>query len=72
MEIDDRRADRQILSTDNNEYAEGLNDENLWEEDILDTDVPLDDDIGEFCSTLDEHHRPLYSDTGFDENRIDE
>jgi hypothetical protein len=72
MNFDDTRADRQIFSTDNNEYAEGLNDENLWEEEILDYDVPLDDEIGEYCSTLDEHRRPLYTENGFDEERIDE
>jgi hypothetical protein len=72
MTFDDTRPDRQIFSTDNNEYAEGLNDENLWEEEILDYDVAMDDDTGQYCATLDERKRPLYSENGFDEYRIDE
>lgn len=71
MTPQDLRPDRQILSTDNNEYAEGLNDENLWEEDIVDTDVSEDDDIGDYFADPDQKKRPLYDENGFDEDRIE-
>ncbi len=32
-----------MFSTDTNEYATGLNDENRWDENIMDYDVPLED-----------------------------
>jgi hypothetical protein len=71
MRPDDVRPDRQIFSTNNNEYAEGLNDENLWEKGILNVDVALDDEIGEYYATPDVRERPLYIENGYDEERID-
>ena len=55
-----------MLSTDNNEYATGLNDENRWEENIMDYDVPLDDylDGGEGDREF------IYNESGFDRERI--
>jgi hypothetical protein len=61
--------DRHMLSTDNNEYANGLNDENEWEEDIVEYDVPLDDEADEFLENSD-NARQLYNESGFDRIRI--
>ncbi len=38
-------SDRQIMSTENNGYAEGVRDESLWQEDILNSEMPLSDGI---------------------------
>lgn len=63
-------ADRQILSTGNNEYAAGLNDETEWQENIEDYDIPLDDEIADYFADPDEAARPLYNESGFDKNRL--
>ena len=63
-------ADRQILSTGNNEYAAGLNDETEWQENMEDYDVPLDDEIADYFEDLDEADRPLYNESGMDPNRL--
>lgn len=34
--------DRRMLTTDTNEYAMGLNDENEWDESMADDEMPLD------------------------------
>lgn len=57
-----------ILSTENNEYATGRNDENEWLENITDYDVPLDDEIADYFEDPDEAARPLYNETGYDKN----
>lgn len=64
-------ADRQIFSTGNNEYATGLNDENEWQENIVDYDIPMDDEIADYFEDPDEAARPLYNETGYDKNRIE-
>jgi hypothetical protein len=60
-------SDYTINSTDTNEYADGGRDETLWEEDIIDTEIPLDDMIpgaeGEYGNP-----RPEYSEDGFRED----
>ncbi len=55
-------SDRVVDSTDNNEYADGDRDENFWEEDIVDTEIPADD---RFSKYMDEDHRPEYGEEGF-------
>jgi hypothetical protein len=65
MTYADTLLDRRAFSTDNNEYATGLNDENEWDENIMDYNVPLDDYID---SEEDESH--LYNETGFDPERV--
>jgi hypothetical protein len=70
MTFSDSFSDRHILSTDNNEYADGLNDENEWEENILDSEIPLDDDISDWYDDP-EDSREEYNETGFDRRRID-
>ena len=43
IDFADTLLDRRMFSTDTNEYATGLNDENRWDENIMDYDVPLED-----------------------------
>ncbi len=45
MDLSQIPTDRQIMSTENNGYAEGVRDENLWPEDILNSEMPLSDGI---------------------------
>lgn len=54
-------TDRMIDSTENNEYAENLRDETLIEENILDTEIPIDDIIPDIVRETREEDRPLYS-----------
>ncbi len=44
MNFADSLLDRRMFSTDTNEYATGLNDENQWEENFIEYDSPGDDD----------------------------
>ncbi len=39
------KPDRQIISTDNNEFVDGDRDENLWDEDLANEEIPLDDNL---------------------------
>ncbi len=55
--------DYTIDSTENNEYAGSERDENMWEENILDTEVPLDDMIPEARGEYG-NPRPEYSEEG--------
>lgn len=61
-------SDRVIDSTDNNEYADGDRDENFWEEDIIDTEIPVDDTIPGGLDETGEGHRPEYHEEGFRED----
>lgn len=58
-------TDRQIISTDNNEFSDGDRDENLWDEDLTDTDIPTDDDIPDGVNESRERPRPEYDEEGF-------
>ena len=58
-------TDRMRNSTDNNGYAEGFRDETLWEEDIVDTDVPFDDEIPDDVDETGEADRPVYNEEGY-------
>ena len=49
-----------MLTTDTNEYATGLNDENEWEENIIDSDIPLDDYLDDQIDGT-----QLYNESGF-------
>lgn len=61
-------SDRVVDSTDNNEYADGDRDETLWEEDIVDTGIPVDDTIPGGLDESGEGDRPEYGEEGFREN----
>ena len=54
-----------MFSTDTNEYATGLLDENAWEENIIDSDTPLDGYIDDMMNGI-----QLHNEVGFDRERI--
>lgn len=59
-------SDRVIDSTDTNEYAEGLRDETLAEEYLIDTEVALDDFVPDGVNENQEGERPLYNEEGYE------
>ena len=59
-------TDRTVDSTDNNEYAEGLRDETAWDEEIIDTERAIDDEIPDGVDETREDERPLYDESGYD------
>lgn len=61
-------TDRMINSTDTNEYAEGLRDETLLQEDLIDTNIPLTDTIPDGLRETREEDRPLYNEEGYRNN----
>jgi hypothetical protein len=69
MNYADTLLDRRAYSTDTNEYATGLNDENEWEEDILDDEIPLDNRLDDYLSGETEDNPRLYNESGFDRER---
>ena len=52
------RNDRTVLSTENNGYAGSERDENLIEEDLVDTEIPVDDRIPDGIDEIVEDDRP--------------
>ncbi len=70
MNFTDTLLDRRMMSTDNNEYAMGLNDENEWDENIMDYEVPLDDRLDDYLSEERDNENALYNESGFDRERI--
>lgn len=62
------RNDRTILSTDNNGLAGNQRDENLWEEDLIDTQIPVDDRIPDGVDEIVEDDRPVYDEQGYRHN----
>ena len=58
-------TDRIIDATDNNEYAEGLRDEGLSEEEMMNTEIPLSEDIIDDFDESGEGERPLYNEEGY-------
>jgi hypothetical protein len=71
-------SDRRMFSTDNNEYAYGLNDENEWEENIRDDEVSLDDEMSDYFDSRGSgssgssrgDESDLYNETGYDSSRL--
>lgn len=59
------RPDRTIDSTDNNEFANGLRDETLLAEDMLE-EIPVDDRIPDGIDETGEGERPVYDEMGID------
>lgn len=58
-------TDRKIESTDNNEYSEGLRDENLVEQDGWDSEIPLDDYIPDIIDETGEEDVEMYNEEGY-------
>lgn len=56
--------DRAIDSTDNNEYAGGERDETIWEDELIDVNIPIDDTISDAIDEEGEMERPIYDENG--------
>jgi hypothetical protein len=69
MNYSDSFSDRHAFSTDTNEYATGLNDENEWDENIMDYDIPFDDRIDDRYGEFD-NSEYVYNESGYDRERI--
>lgn len=59
------RNDRTILSTENNGFAGNERDENLIEENLVDTQIPTDDRIPDGVHEIVEDDRPVYDEEGY-------
>lgn len=57
-------SDRTVDSTDNNEYTEGDRDETLWDEELIDKDIPIADEIDDAINEDGEADRPIYNESG--------
>ncbi len=57
--------DRKIDSTENNDFAEGYQDENLWEQDQTDTEISLDNILTDEFETP-EDNGPVYNESGYE------
>ncbi len=62
-------SDRHAFSTDTNEYATGLNDENEWDENIMDYNIPLDERMDDWHEEFD-NGEYVYNESGYDRERI--
>ncbi len=58
-------TDRQILSTENNGYADGTRDESLWPKDLVDTEIPETDAVIEAYDEDGTEDREVYDEEGF-------
>lgn len=59
-------SDHVVNSTDTNEYAEGMRDENLAEAYLYDVgNIPVDDYIPEGVDEMQEGERPIYDEEGY-------
>ncbi len=75
MNYSDSFSDRHAFSTDNNEYATGLNDENEWDDNMMDYDIPLDERMDDWYEEFDSGGRNagsryVYNESGYDRERI--
>lgn len=59
------RNDRTILSTSNNGFAGNERDENLVEENLVDTEIPTEDRIPDGVDEIIEDDRPVYDEEGY-------
>lgn len=62
------RNDRTVFSTDNNGFAGNERDENLIEEDLIDTRIAVDDRIPDGVDEIVEDDRPVYDEEGYRHN----
>ena len=60
-------TDRVVDSTENNEYTDGYRDENLVDENLLDTEIPTDDEIPDGVDEDRTEDRPQYNEQGYRE-----
>lgn len=58
-------TDRTVISTDNNGFAGNERDENLIEENLVETQIPIDDRIPDAVHETSERDRPVYDEEGY-------
>lgn len=68
MEDLEFKTDRTVDSTDNNEYAGVMRDENLWDDDLIDTDVLISDRIPDEAGETRDADRPIYDEQDYRHN----
>lgn len=59
------RSDRTIFSTHNNGFAGNERDETLVAENLVDTQIPIDDRIPDGVGEIVEDERPVYDEEGY-------
>lgn len=67
---DDFITDRIIDSTDTNEYAENMRDETMWEQSLIDTELPESEYIPDMTGETGEDDRPVYEESGYDKEEV--
>lgn len=65
MDIVEFPNNRTVISTENNGFAGGERDENLIDEELLETEIPLDDRIPDAAHEDGENDRPVYDEEGY-------
>lgn len=65
MDIVEFPSDRTVISTDNNGFAGNERDETLIDENLLETEIPLDDRIPDAAHEDAENDRPVYDEEGY-------
>lgn len=58
-------TDRTVISTDNNGFAGDERDETLIDENLVETEIPLDDRIPGAVHEAEENDRPVYDEEGY-------
>lgn len=58
-------TDRAVISTDNNGFAGDERDETLIEENLVETEIPIDDSIPDAVHETEEAVRPVYDEEGY-------
>ena len=58
-------TDRTVISTQNNGFAGTERDETLIDENLLETEIPLDDRIPDAVRETEESERPVYDEEGY-------
>lgn len=58
-------TDRTVISTDNNGFAGDERDETLIDENLVETEIPLDDKIPGAVHETEENDRPVYDEEGY-------
>lgn len=58
-------TDRTVISTQNNGFAGNERDETLIDENLLETEIPLDDGIPDAVHETEEAERPVYDEEGY-------
>lgn len=65
MDIVEFPTDRTVISTENNGFAGNERDETFIDENLLETEIPLDDRIPGAAHEDAENDRPVYDEQGY-------